>query len=87
MQQDENTILYDGYIFSKDLKHLTFFIHTVYPSSNTKMNEGLATLINACVNELKQKEDYKEIKFNCFGTDRAVAKQFRGTRKSIDLHG
>lgn len=40
LQLDENTTLYDGHIMSKDDHHATFFLHTTYPSSNTKQNEG-----------------------------------------------
>lgn len=67
VQQDENSGLYDGYIMSSDLKALTFFIHSSFPASNTKMNEGLAPLIASVVKELTHREEYQSIDFHCFG--------------------
>ena len=57
VQQDENTTLYNGYIMSNNQKTLTFFIHTTYPASNTKQNEGLTILFNATLNKLLKRED------------------------------
>jgi len=73
LQQDENTSLYDGHIMSNDQKTITFFIHSVYPSSNTKRNEGLAALINSTAEQLKQKSAYKQIDFNAFGGQMVAA--------------
>ena len=67
VQQDENTTLYDGYIMSNNQKTLTFFIHTTYPASNTKQNEGLTILFNATLNKLLKREEYKVIDFHYFG--------------------
>lgn len=67
VQQDENSTLYDGYIMSSNQNALTFFIHSRYPASNTKMNEGLAPLISSVVNELTHRDEYKPIEFHCFG--------------------
>ncbi len=67
MQQDENTMLYDGYILSNDQKTLTFFLHTTYPSSNTKENEGLSFLLDSTLHELLKKEEYRSIVFHYFG--------------------
>jgi 1-acyl-sn-glycerol-3-phosphate acyltransferase len=67
LQLDENTTLYDGYIMSKDDHHATFFLHTTYPSSNTKQNEGLSVLIDNVKSKLQQQEQYKSIACDYFG--------------------
>jgi predicted RND superfamily exporter protein len=64
---DENTTLYDGYLMSSNQKVLTFFIHSTYPSSNTKKNEGLFSLLQSVSKLLKQKIEFKQIDFHFFG--------------------
>jgi 1-acyl-sn-glycerol-3-phosphate acyltransferase len=67
MKQDETTQLFDGYILSGDQKTLTFFIHSTYPGSNTKMNQGLSNLIHEISDSLKLKEEFSGIQFDVFG--------------------
>lgn len=55
LQYDENFELYDGYVMTKDMKHLIFFITPKYPPNNTGKNslllKGLDSIINSNNNE------------------------------------
>nr|MBP6625533.1 MMPL family transporter [Chitinophagaceae bacterium] len=67
LQQDEQTELYDGYVMTKDQRYLTFFIHTTYPASDTKHNEGLEELLSATQQNLSIKSEFKQIESSYFG--------------------
>jgi uncharacterized protein len=49
LQYDENFELYDGYVMTKDRRHLLLFLTPAYPSNNTGKNEilldGLSSII------------------------------------------
>jgi uncharacterized protein len=51
LQYDENFELYDGYVMTKDMKNLIFFITPKYPPNNTGKNalllKGLDSIINS----------------------------------------
>jgi predicted exporter len=53
LQYDENFELYDGYILTKDKKHLLFFISPKYPPNNTGKNLELLDGLNSIADSLK----------------------------------
>lgn len=67
LQLDENTILIDGTIFSKDESFATFFIEPIYPSSKTKENEKLANLLVQAKDKLAHHDEFKHIDCYYFG--------------------
>ncbi len=67
LQQDEQTELYDGYVMTKDQRYLTFFIHSTYPASDTKHNEGLEALLSATQQKLSTHSEFKEVESIYFG--------------------
>jgi 1-acyl-sn-glycerol-3-phosphate acyltransferase len=67
LQLDENTTLYDGYIFSKDESHATFFIYTTYPSSDTKHNKPLLNLLHGARVSVESHEEFKNVDCHYFG--------------------
>ncbi|MBK7763351.1 MAG: MMPL family transporter [Bacteroidetes bacterium] len=74
LQQDENSSLYDGYIVSNDERYLSFIIKGTYPASNTKMNEGLANLLQESIRSCKQKQpEFKNIACHAFGAQLVAA--------------
>jgi len=50
LQVDEHFELYDGYVVTKDLKHLLFFITPKYPPSNTGENSKFISLLDEVIN-------------------------------------
>lgn len=67
LQFDENTTLYDGYIFSKDESHATFFIYTTHPASNTSQNKIVLNLLHKAKQTTSQNPEFKDIACHYFG--------------------
>jgi 1-acyl-sn-glycerol-3-phosphate acyltransferase len=55
LQYDENFDLYDGYVITKDKKHLLFFISPKYPPNNTGKNIDLLKGLDAIMDTLHSK--------------------------------
>lgn len=64
-QLDDNFIIYDGCIFTQDLKHLLVFVHPAYPSSNTKENTLLVTKIDESI--AKAFAEFADIDISYYG--------------------
>lgn len=54
LQYDENFELYDGYIMTKDHRHLVFFLSPTYPPSETGNNSRFVEQLNALIEDLSQ---------------------------------
>jgi 1-acyl-sn-glycerol-3-phosphate acyltransferase len=65
LQYDENYELYDGYIVTKDKKHLLFFISPKYSPNNTGKNLALLNGLDAIMDTLKTY--YPKIKSSYYG--------------------
>ncbi|HKZ38502.1 MAG TPA: 1-acyl-sn-glycerol-3-phosphate acyltransferase [Chryseolinea sp.] len=52
LQYDENFELYDGYIMTKDHRHLLFFVLPVYPPSETGNNTEFISQLNRLVSDV-----------------------------------
>ncbi|MCW5908684.1 MAG: MMPL family transporter [Chitinophagales bacterium] len=61
LQTDENFELYDGYIFSKDLKSLFLFITPSHGSSETKQNAELLDGLDGIIKTIQQQAPGTEI--------------------------
>ncbi|CAN5658018.1 MMPL family transporter [soil metagenome] len=66
LQYDENFELYDGYIVTKDNKHLLFFISPKYPPNNTGKNEILLNGLDAIMDSLRA-SGFKNITASYYG--------------------
>jgi len=56
LQYDENYVLYDNCLFTKDLKHVLFFVAPRFPSSNTGQNIHFIDQLNKVVKQQNQTE-------------------------------
>ena len=54
LQYDDNFELYDGYVVTRDHRHLLFFITPKYPPSNTGQNSKFISLLDASLHNLKE---------------------------------
>jgi 1-acyl-sn-glycerol-3-phosphate acyltransferase len=61
LQLDDDYDLYEGYIFSKDKKHLLFFITSAYPPNESA---GNAMMINALDDEIKKQNNNSKEEVN-----------------------
>ncbi|MEN8157082.1 MAG: MMPL family transporter [Bacteroidota bacterium] len=82
-QLDDNFSLYNSAIFTKDHKHLLFFLDPVYPGSNTKENLRLIELIEREIENLQGETKGTLIEYYG-GTAVAVANSVR-VKKDIVL--
>ncbi|MCW3093417.1 MAG: methyltransferase protein [Ferruginibacter sp.] len=55
LQYDENFELYDGYILTKDQRHLVMFIQPAYPPNNTGKNAQLLNGLDQIIDSLSNK--------------------------------
>ena len=65
LQYDENFELYDGYIMTKDHRHLLFFVLPVYPPSETGNNTEFISQLNTLVSEVSLK--HSQVTASYFG--------------------
>jgi uncharacterized protein len=54
LQYDENFELYDGYILTKDHRHLVFFVSPTFPPSETGNNSRFVNALDDLIKELSQ---------------------------------
>jgi 1-acyl-sn-glycerol-3-phosphate acyltransferase len=67
LQFDENYELYDGYILTKDRKHLLYFISPLYPPNNTAKNSVLLAGIDSITDSFRN-NGFGNIEANYFGS-------------------
>lgn len=65
LQYDENFELYDGYIITRDYRHLMFFVTPSYPPNNTGKNSRMFSVIDNLVDSLQKQ--YPQIHLTYFG--------------------
>jgi 1-acyl-sn-glycerol-3-phosphate acyltransferase len=82
-QMDDNFILYGSAVFTKDKKHLLFFLDPVYPGSNTQENLKLIEFIDRSIESLADELDGTIVQYYG-GTAVAVANSVR-VKKDITL--
>jgi 1-acyl-sn-glycerol-3-phosphate acyltransferase len=82
-QLDDNFILFNSVVFTRDLQHLLFFLDPVYPSSNTRDNLGLIRHIEATLTALSPELKGLQVEYYG-GTAVAVANSVR-VKKDIVL--
>jgi 1-acyl-sn-glycerol-3-phosphate acyltransferase len=70
LQYDENFELYDGYVITKDHRHLLFFILPTYPPSETGKNTDFISGLNEVIERVG--EDHPGVQASYFGAS-AVA--------------
>ena len=66
LQYDENFELYDGYILTKDRRHLIFFLSPVYPPNDTGHNSKFVNALNALIEEVSA--SHPQVKTSYFGS-------------------
>ena len=82
-QLDDNFSLYNSVIFTRDRKHLLFFMDPVHPSSNTQENLKLIEIIDKSIESLEG--EMAEVQIEYYGgTAVAVANSVR-VKKDIVL--
>ncbi len=62
---DDNFLVIDGHIFTKDQKKLMLFIDPYHPASNTKENEALVQLVKKTVQTVEK--NLEQIKIESYG--------------------
>jgi predicted exporter len=65
LQYDENFELYDGYIMTKDHRHVIFFILPVYPPNETGNNTKFIAELNSVIGEVS--ETHAQVSASYFG--------------------
>ncbi|HZB15347.1 MAG TPA: 1-acyl-sn-glycerol-3-phosphate acyltransferase, partial [Chryseolinea sp.] len=65
LQYDENFELYDGYILTKDHRHLVFFISPEFPPSETGNNSRFVSQLENLIEELSH--NHPELQTSYFG--------------------
>jgi uncharacterized protein len=70
LQYDENFELYDGYVITKDHRHILFFILPTYPPSETGKNTKFISELNSVI--ANSADDHPQIRASYFGAS-AVA--------------
>lgn len=65
LQYDENFELYDGYILTRDRRHLVFFISPVYPPNDTGHNSVFIDQLNTLIQDVSK--DHPQIHASYFG--------------------
>lgn len=55
LQYDENFELYDGYIVTKDRRHLVFFVSPTYPPSETGNNSAFVSQLDEVIADVSKK--------------------------------
>ncbi len=58
-QVDENYTVYNGFIFTKDKRHLMCFIDPVFLSSETSKNTAFINILDQLINQLSEKNKHK----------------------------
>ena len=82
-QLDDNFIIHNSVVFTKDRRFLLFFLDPVFPGSNTKENLGLLESIDRAISEIQSTE--QEINIEYYGGSAvAVANSVR-VKKDIAL--
>jgi|WetSurMetagenome_2_1015567.scaffolds.fasta_scaffold00024_41 uncharacterized protein len=66
-QNDNNYIIIDGAVFSKDKKHLLMFLTTAYPSSATSKNSELVKQLEGAVRKIEG-STRDQVKIEYFGS-------------------
>jgi len=80
LQYDENFELYDGYIVTKDHKHLLVFITPAYPADNTGKNSLMIKGLNDQIGKL-QTDRFSNIEVSYFGAAAVAEGNARQLRK------
>ncbi len=65
LQYDENFELYDGYVMTRDHRHLLFFVLPVYPPSETGINTKFIAQLNTIVSDVSLK--HSQVTASYFG--------------------
>ena len=65
LQYDDNFELYDGYILTKDRRHLIFFVSPVYSPNDTGHNSQFVSQLNALIENLSK--GHPQIQASYFG--------------------
>jgi 1-acyl-sn-glycerol-3-phosphate acyltransferase len=81
---DQNYILIDGAVFSKDKKHLLIFITTSYPSSATAKNTRLVRMLDSVMDSVVRKSD-NTISIEYFGSAAVAVGNADRLKKDIRL--
>ncbi len=63
LQYDDNFELYDGYIMTKDHRHLVFFISPVYPPSETGNNSIFVEQLDVLIKSLLQHHPQLQVSY------------------------
>jgi len=66
LQYDDNFVLYDNVIFTRDDKHVLLFITPAYPPDNTGKNALLLNGIDTAIEQVKQ-QGFKQVDVSYFG--------------------
>ncbi len=83
LQVDENYVLIDGYVFSKDQKHLFIFITPANPPSETEKNSRLVKGIDQICQQLAAENPGKHLEY--FGSIAVAASNAGQLKKDILL--
>ncbi len=65
LQYDENFELYDGYILTKDHRHLIFFVSPAFPANETGNNSRFVNQLDELIQELSH--HHNELQVSYFG--------------------
>ena len=83
-QNDDNYLIVDGAVFSKDKKHLLMFLTTAYPSSATSKNSDLVRQMDAVVQKIENESNNK-VNIEYFGSAAVAAGNAERLKKDIRL--
>lgn len=83
LQYDENFELYDGYVVTKDHRHLVFFVTPTYPPSDTWHNSRFVDQLNGLIGELSP--NYPQLRASYFGAPVVAAGNAQQLRKDSML--
>ena len=83
-QNDDNYLIVDGAVFSKNKKHLLMFLTTAYPSSATSKNSDLVRQLDAVVQKIENESNNK-VRIEYFGTAVVAAGNAERLKKDIRL--
>ncbi len=83
-QNDENYLIIDGSVFSKDKKHLLLFLTTSYAANKTSKNSILIRKLDKIIREIRE-ESGGEIKIEYFGSAAVAAGNAERLKRDISL--
>lgn len=79
LQYDENFALYDGYILTKDRRHLVFFVAPAFPPNDTRNNSRFVNQLDALLKDISS--DYPTLQASYFGAPVVAAGNAQQLRK------